>query len=253
MTTARPLILGNWKMHRTPSETAAFLADLLPRIAGVEGREIAVAPPFTSLPAARQALQGGPVALAAQDLFWEDQGAYTGAISPEMLQDLGVRYVIVGHSERRRHFGETDHMVQMKVQAALRADLAPVVCVGEQEAARLSDRAAAVVRGQVLRALEGIVPGELRNVVLAYEPVWAIGTGRTATPADIAEMHAVIRGELESVFGPAGAAPRILYGGSVTPATIDAIMAAPGVKGVLVGGASLKAADFTRIAAYRAP
>ena len=253
MTTGRALILGNWKMHRTPSETAAFLADLLPRLSGIDGREIAVAPPYTCLPAARQVLQDGPVALAAQDLFWEDHGAYTGAISPAMLQDLGVRYVIVGHSERRQHFGETDHMVRMKVQAAIGADLSPVVCVGEQEAARVSGRAAAVVRGQVLRALEETPPGELRDVVVAYEPLWAIGTGRTATPADIAEMHAVIRSEIERIFGGPAPGTRILYGGSVTPSTIDAIMAAPGVQGVLVGGASLRAADFARIAAYRTP
>ena len=252
MTDSRPLILGNWKMHRTPAETAAFLGDLLPQLQGVIGREIAVAPPYTCLAAAGEALRGTAVSLAAQDVFWEDQGAYTGSISAPMLQDLGVRYVIVGHSERRQQHGETDHMVGLKVQAALRADLMPIVCVGEQETARVSGRADSVVRGQVLRALEETAPGDLRNIVVAYEPIWAIGTGRTATPADIAGMHAVIRSESERVFGGPGAAVRVLYGGSVTPATIDAIMAAPGVQGALVGGASLRAVDFARIATYRA-
>jgi triosephosphate isomerase len=170
-----------------------------------------------------------------------------------MLQDLGVRYVIVGHSERRRNAGETDHMVNMKVRAALRADLAPVLCLGEQEAARLSGRAASVVRAQLLRGLEDVPEGRLRSVVVAYEPVWAIGTGRAATPADVTEIHGVIRAELEHAFGGPGRDVRILYGGSVTTANIDALMAAPGVQGVLVGGSSLRAAEFARIAGYRAP
>ncbi|MBI4168773.1 MAG: triose-phosphate isomerase [Acidobacteria bacterium] len=250
---ARPLVLGNWKMNLTAREAVAYLRDLLPRVSGYADREVAVAPPFTALPAVAPLLKESPVGLAAQDLFWESEGAYTGEISPLMLQDLGVTYVLVGHSERRRHLGETDRMVNQKVLAALRSGLRPVVCVGEQEAARASGRARSVVRSQLLRALSEVPRGEASSLAIAYEPVWAIGTGRAATPADVSEMHACIRSELQRVYGEAGGAVRILYGGSVSGGNIDAFMESPGVEGVLVGGASIRLDDFARIVGFRRP
>ncbi len=247
----KPLLIANWKMHLTASEAVAYLKELLPRLPAADDREIALAPAFTALPAVGALLGDGPVRLAAQDLFWEDEGPYTGEVSALMLQEIGVAYVLLGHSERRRHLGETDLMVNRKVRAALRSDLRPVVCVGEQQAARGSGRAASVVRAQLLRALEEVAPGDAPRLAVAYEPVWAIGTGNPARPEDASEMHAVIRTDLVNRFGEVGGRVRILYGGSVTTANIDALMASPGVDGVLVGGASLQAAEFARIAAFR--
>ncbi len=250
---AARLIIGNWKMYLTASEAVALARDLLPRLPDLADREVAVAPPFTALSAVGAILEGTPLRLAAQDLFWEDQGPYTGEVSPAMLQELGVAYVLVGHSERRRHLSETDLMVARKAKAALRADLKPVVCVGEEEGARESGRAHGKVRSQVARALEGISRGEVSNVALAYEPIWAIGTGKAAAPADVSEMHALIRAELRRLFGDPGSEVRILYGGSVSPSNIDTFMGAAGVDGVLVGGASVQADDFARIARSRQP
>ena len=242
-----PLIIGNWKMNRTSAEAAALARDLRDRLRPVAGREVVVAPPFTALPAVAPVLAGSAIGLAAQDLFWESEGPYTGEISAPMLQEIGVRHVIIGHSERRRHLGETDHMVNRKVLAALGSDLRPVVCVGEPEPERLAGRAKAVVREQVLRALDGVPAGGTAGLAIAYEPIWAIGTGRAATPDDIVEMHDEVRLALRTLFGARGEAPRILYGGSVTPSNIGSIMAADAVDGVLVGGASLHAPDFARI------
>jgi triosephosphate isomerase len=247
----RPLLIGNWKMHLTVRQAAAYLRDLLPRLPADAGREVAVAPPFTALAAAAEALAGGPVRLAAQDLFWEDEGPYTGEVSPTMLQDLGVAYAIVGHSERRQHLGETDLIVNRKVRAALRSNLRPVICVGEQQPARDSGRAPSIVRAQLLHAVEDVPGADLPRLAIAYEPVWAIGTGKAATPRDAAEMHAFIRRELELLFGEGARRVRVLYGGSVTGANIDAFMAQPEIDGALVGGASLRAEEFARIVAFR--
>jgi triosephosphate isomerase len=247
----RPLVLGNWKMNLTARQAVAYLRDLLPRLPARDDREVAVAPPFTSLPAVAPLLRETPVGLAAQDVFWETEGAYTGEISPVMLQDLGVSYVLVGHSERRRHLGETDRMINRKVLAALGSGLRPVLCVGEQEAARASGRARSVVRTQLLRALADVPQGGASGLTIAYEPVWAIGTGRAATPADVAEMHAFIRSELQRVYGEAGGAMRVLYGGSVGAGNIDSLMECPDVQGVLVGGASIRLDEFARIAGFR--
>jgi len=250
---SKPLILGNWKMNLTTSETSTHLTGLLPLLRDLgDDREIAVAPPFTSLPSAAGILAGSGVHLAAQDLSFEDAGPYTGEISGEMLQDLGVRYVLAGHSERRQHLGETDRMVSQKVRAALRSDLVPVICVGEQESARTSGRAASVVRTQLLRALEGVPRGDGARLVVAYEPVWAIGTSRAASPRDAEEMQEVIRAALERLLGEGAASVRVLYGGSVTPENIDTFMSCPGIDGALVGGASLRVKEFARIAAFRA-
>ena len=249
---ARPLVLGNWKMHMTASEAAAYMRSLLPRLGSPVDREVAVAPPFTALAPVGALLKGSAVQLAAQDLFWEDEGPYTGEVSGVMLQDAGVTYVLVGHSERRRHLEETDRSAGLKTRAALRCGLKPILCVGEDEAERAAGRAESVVRAQVVLGLEGVAPGEASRVQVAYEPVWAIGTGRAATAGQATEMHALIRQELRSLFKSAAAGVRILYGGSVTPHNVDALMRSPGVEGVLVGGASLKADEFARIAAFRA-
>jgi triosephosphate isomerase len=245
-----PLVIGNWKMHLTISASVSYLGELLPLLPAREDREIALAPSFTALQAVASLLKGSRVRLAAQDVFWEDLGAYTGEISPVMLQEIGVTYVLIGHSERRQHLREDDPMIVRKVRAALRTGLGPVVCVGEQQEARSSGRAASVVRGQVLAALEEVPAEHAHRLVVAYEPVWAIGSGLSASPEDAQEIHATIRAALVGLFGAAGETIRILYGGSVTPENVDAFMARPGIDGVLAGGASLRALEFARIAAF---
>ena len=247
----RRLVIGNWKMNRTVPETVALVGSLLARLSPAADREIAIAPPFTALSAVAPLLKGSAVLLAAQDLFWQDEGPYTGEISGVMLQDVGVSYVLVAHSERRRHLEETDRIAGLKVRAALRTGLKPVLCVGEDEVERASGRAFTVVRAQVARGLEGCVPGEASRLQVAYEPVWAIGTGRAASPAQAAEMHDLIRQELRAVLKDSARAVRVLYGGSVTPDNVDELMRAPGIDGLLVGGASLHAEQFARIASYR--
>jgi triosephosphate isomerase (TIM) len=246
-----PLIIGNWKMNLTVSQAVAHIGDLLPRLPSLDDREVAVAPPFTALSAVAAALRGSTVRLAAQDAAFEHEGPYTGEIGAAMLQDVGVDLVLLGHSERRQHLGETDLMIARKVRAALRADLRPVLCVGEQEAARSSGRAESVVRTQLLRGLEEFPRGQAAKLVVAYEPIWAIGTGLAASPADAEAMQARIRKEMERLFGEAAGAVRVLYGGSVTPDNIDAFMGCPGIDGALVGSASLSPAEFARIAAFR--
>ena len=248
---ARPLVFGNWKMHMTASEAEAHVRSLLPRLGSPSDRDIALAPPYTALWSVAALLRGSAISLAAQDLFWEDEGPYTGEISGVMLQECGVTYVLVAHSERRRLLEETDRIAGLKVRAALRSGLRPILCVGEDEAERAAGRAASVVRSQLALALEGTAPAEASRLQIAYEPVWAIGTGHAATTAQAAEMHALVRRELRALFGDAAAGVRILYGGSVTPQNVDELMATPGVDGVLVGGASLKIESFTRIAAFR--
>jgi triosephosphate isomerase (TIM) len=247
----RPLIVGNWKMYMTTSASVAYLHDLLPLLPRGDDREIAVAPAFVSLPAVAGVLRGTPVRLAAQNLATESEGAYTGEISGGMLQELGVAYVLVGHSERRQYQGETDHIVARKVEAALRSDLMPILCVGEELEARESGRASSIVRGQLLRALERVPRGAAGRILVAYEPVWAIGTGRSATADDAIEMQVLIRQELAGLFGPAAEATRVLYGGSVSSGNIDEYLGPSGLDGALVGTASLKADPFVRIASFR--
>jgi triosephosphate isomerase len=249
----RPLILGNWKMHMTVQAATAAVRQVAPLMPAALDREVAVAPPFTALMAVGEALAGSPVKLAAQDLFWEDEGPYTGEVSGPMLAEIGVEYVITGHSERRLYLGETDHMVNQKVKAALRAGLHPVICIGEDLEARSSGNHGRVVRDQLLRAIEGVPHREAARVAIAWEPIWAIGTGRTASPGDAAEMHALIRLELEGVYPREAARMRVLYGGSVNADNIDGLMACPEVDGVLVGGASLRPLEFLRIASFKTP
>ena len=245
----RPLIAGNWKMYKTVAEAKA-LAEEVRRGCGGEA-EVLVCPPFTALLAVAEALRGGPVFLGGQDMHWEDEGAFTGAVSPRMLRDVGCTHVILGHSERRQLFGETDENVARKAQAAFRHGLTPVVCVGETLAERDGGRTMEVVERQTERALRGLTPDQMATAVVAYEPVWAIGTGRNATPEQAQEVHAFIRRLVSRSHGEApAAAARLLYGGSVKPDNAGAIMAQADVDGALVGGASLQAASFLKIVHY---
>jgi len=241
----RKFVCGNWKMYRTVAEAVALAREVQGAV-GASAVQVAIAPPFTALQAVRQALAGGPVELSAQDVHWEPQGAFTGEISAPMLAEVGCRHVIVGHSERRQLFGETDASVRKKVGAVLAAGMQPIVCVGETLAEREAGRTLEVVGRQVRGGLEGLTK-ELAAVTLAYEPVWAIGTGRTATSAQAQEVHAAVRAILRELCGGVADAIRIQYGGSVKPENAAELMSQPDVDGALVGGASLKAADFAAI------
>jgi triosephosphate isomerase len=244
----RPLVIGNWKMNLTELWARPLLDELLPRLEDASAVETAVAPVFTSLRAVADRLDGHPTALAAQNVHWEEKGAYTGEISPGMLAEMGVRFVIVGHSERRTHFGETDERVERKLTAVRRHDMIPVLCVGETEHQRDEGRTLAVVERQLRKGLGMLTVTDGGEIVVAYEPVWAIGTGRVATSEQVDEVHRMIREQLGSVYGagPAGRV-RILYGGSVTPDNAAELMALEEVDGALVGGASLDAGKFSDI------
>lgn len=248
----KPFLAGNWKMHLTRAEARRLAEQLKASLSEVGGRDVAVAPPFTALATVGEVLAGSSIALAAQNLHEEPKGAYTGEISGPMLVDLGCRYVIIGHSERRQYFSETDEAVNRKIRAALAVGLAPIVCVGETLSEREAGRTLTVVERQVRGALRGYETSALEKVTLAYEPVWAIGTGRTATPEQAEEVQGEIRKILARIGGPRAAEQiRILYGGSVKPDNIDALMAQPDIDGALVGGASLDAGSFARIVKFR--
>ncbi len=240
-------VCGNWKLHKTTAEAAALVKELADGLGGDARVQVAVAPVFTALSAARAALAGSPIELAAQDVHWETQGAFTGEVSAPMLADVGVRHVIVGHSERRQFFGETDESVRKKTAAVLAAGLRPIVCVGELLAEREAARTLEVVGRQVRGGLAGLTAEVLGAVTLAYEPVWAIGTGKTATTAQAQEVHAAIRAILRELGGSVAEAIRIQYGGSVKPENAAELMSQADVDGALVGGASLKAKDFLAI------
>ena len=242
-----PLIAGNWKMYKTVAEAADLVEALLRGVNAGGDREVLVCPPYTALHAVSALVQDSPIALGSQDVFPEEQGAYTGAISPLMLRDLGCTYVIVGHSERRQIFGDDDALINRKLHAALAHDLRPILCVGETKPQRDAGDAERVVVQQVRAGLAGVSAEQMRNVVIAYEPVWAIGTGDTATPADAQAMHATIRQTLTELYGDIAQQIRIQYGGSVKPDNVDELMAQPDIDGALVGGASLKADSFLRI------
>ncbi len=247
-----PIIAGNWKMYKTISEAVELVEGLLRGLGDVADREVLVCPPFTALHALSPLLQDTPVRLGAQDVFYEPQGAYTGAVSPLMLRDLGCAYTIVGHSERRQIFGETDDLVNRKLRAAVAHGLRVIVCVGETKPQRDAGEAEQIVVSQVRAGLSGVPAADLASLVVAYEPIWAIGTGDTATPADAQAMHATIRATLAELYGDAAAqALRIQYGGSVKPDNIDELMAQPDIDGALVGGASLKADSFLRIVQFQ--
>jgi triosephosphate isomerase len=247
----RPLIAGNWKMFKTRSEARALAEEV--RRAAPPGPEVLVAPPFTALHAVADALSGGSVLLGAQNMHAEDEGAFTGEVSPRMLRDVGCTHVILGHSERRQLFGETDEGVGRKAQAAWRHGLTPIVCVGETLTERDGDRTLEVVERQTERALRALTPDQAAASVVAYEPVWAIGTGRNATPEQAQEVHAFIRRLVSRSHGEGAAgALRILYGGSVKPDNAAALMGQPDIDGALVGGASLKAESFLDIVRHKA-
>jgi triosephosphate isomerase len=240
-------VCGNWKMHKTVAEATALVKELAEGLAGDARVQVAVAPTFTALAAVGAAVKGTPLELAAQDVHWEPQGAFTGEVSAAMLADVGVRHGIVGHSERRQYFGETDETVRKKVGALLAAGIRPIVCVGETLAEREGGRTLEVVGRQVRGGLSGIPAAALASLTVAYEPVWAIGTGKTATTAQAQEVHAAIRALLRELGGGAADAIRIQYGGSVKPENAAELLSQPDVDGALVGGASLKAKDFLAI------
>ena len=244
----RPLYAANWKMHKTGAETHMFFSEFLPAVSGREDVEIMIAPPFTALADALEADEDGRIIIAAQNMHFEAKGAFTGEISAAMLTELGCPAVILGHSERRHVFGETDAMINKKIKAALEAGLQPVFCIGEKLEQREVGNTETVLAEQLDAGLDGIGAGDLGELVVAYEPVWAIGTGHTASPEQAQEAHAFIRAQLEKNYGKATAdAMRILYGGSVKPGNIADLMARPDVDGVLVGGASLEAESFAAI------
>jgi triosephosphate isomerase len=244
------LIVGNWKMNKTASEAAAFVRELAKRLPASSSVELIVAPPFTALESVRAAL--GPsstIQLGAQNLFWEDHGAYTGEVSAPMLRDLGCRYVILGHSERRTLFGEQDDGIHKKIRAALTHGLRPILCVGESLAQRESGKTDGVLTQQLKGSLAGLAPQTMAAIAIAYEPVWAIGTGRAATTDQAVAAHRTIREFLANTWSPATAnATRIVYGGSVTPQNIKSLLQSDQIDGALVGGACLQIDSFATIA-----
>jgi triosephosphate isomerase (TIM) len=244
----RRVIAGNWKMFKTQAETRAFFSEFAPLVASSTHCDIVVAPPFTAIPAAVEATKNTKIAISAQDVYWEKEGAFTGEISANMLVEAGCRYVIIGHSERRQFFGETDETVAKKTKAALAAGLIPVVCVGELLAHRESGQTHRICRSQFTGGVAALTPHEFSRILIAYEPVWAIGTGRTATPEIAAEVHRFLRQCAAEKFSASHAsALRILYGGSVKPDNIQGLMAQEELDGALVGGASLEAKSFAAI------
>ncbi|HEY7099285.1 MAG TPA: triose-phosphate isomerase [Terriglobales bacterium] len=247
----KKLIAGNWKMYKTPDETRDFLGKFLPLVADHTRDEIAICPPFVCLPTAVDAAKGSHVAIGAQNVHWEKEGAFTGEVSSGMLLGVGCSHAIIGHSERRQFFCETDDTVNMRVKAALEAGLTPIVCVGEVLEEREANLTEDVLRRQCLRAFHAISAKKAAKLVVAYEPVWAIGTGKTATPQMASEAHQLIRGEAEKAFGGEFASNlRILYGGSVKPENAKALMSEDEIDGALVGGASLDPKSFTAIVKY---
>jgi triosephosphate isomerase len=246
-----PFVCGNWKLHKTVAESLELATAIKNAVGPLRDVEVAVAPVFTALHAVAKRLEGSSVSVAGQDCFWEDQGAWTGEVSAKLLKDVGCTYVILGHSERRQHFGELDASVNLKTKAALRNGLKPIVCVGETEKERDAGETFGRVRTQLDGGLRDIGAGEAEKVVIAYEPVWAIGTGRTATPAQAEEVHAFIRSNLSEKWGARAEAVRIQYGGSVKPDNAAQLLTRPNIDGALVGGASLKADDFLKIVKYR--
>lgn len=248
----RPLIAANWKMYKTVAEAISFVKSIQEETGPCIDREVVIAPAFTALKAVRGILKQQGYRLAAQNCHREEKGAFTGEISPIMLKDLGCEYVIVGHSERRQMFGETDETVRLKAGAVFKAGMAPVVCVGEILEEREQGKTFEVLAGQIEGALNGLSPVQAERLVIAYEPVWAIGTGRTATPGQAQEVHAFIRERIASLFNKGvDKKARILYGGSVKPSNIDELMAEPDIDGALVGGASLEVDSFKRLVQFK--
>lgn len=245
----KPIIAGNWKLHKTPTEAKQFVRELAEKVGATEPTcEIIVAPPFIAIPGAVEAAAGTAIQVSAQNLYWEDQGAFTGEISGPMIRDAGCSHVIIGHSERRQYFGETDETVNKRISAALRSELIPIFCLGETLEERERGETFDVLRRQLSVGLAGIKLSDPHRFILAYEPVWAIGTGKTATPEQAQEAHAFLRNEVGSSLGGDFAENlRILYGGSVKPDNAQGLMSRDDIDGGLVGGACLKIDDFLGI------
>ena len=247
-----PFIAGNWKMNKTVEEALDLVRQLKASLSNIEEVEVAVAPPFTALYAVSQVLKGSSIRLAAQNLFYEEKGAFTGEISPLMLKEIGCQYVIIGHSERRQFFGETDETVNRRIKAAPGQGLKAIFCIGETLKEREEGKTFSVIERQVEGGLRGIGEEEVKNMVIAYEPVWAIGTGKTATPEQAEEVHRFIRERLARLFSREIAERiRIQYGGSVTPENIKGLMNQENIDGALVGGASLKSETFSKIVRFK--
>jgi len=246
-----PIIAGNWKMNKTIGEARALAREIRVGAGEATHCEVVLAPPFTALTSVCTEIRGSRLILAGQNAYWEPGGAYTGEIGIPMLEDAGCGMVIVGHSERRQYFGETDATVNRRIHAVLRSALQPIVCIGETLAEREAKIHHSVLAQQLAGGLDGLTRGNLMRIILAYEPVWAIGTGRTASPEVAQEMHSWIRNWLSGKFGEVAQGIRILYGGSVKPENIDALMQQPDIDGALVGGACLQAESFLRIVHYQ--
>ncbi|MDR3274812.1 MAG: triose-phosphate isomerase [Endomicrobium sp.] len=246
----KPLIAGNWKMNKTISEAVQVVKDLKNAVDGVTDVEILICPPFTALCAVNNIVKDSNINLGAQDLFWETKGAFTGEISPSMIKDAGCSYVLIGHSERRQYFGETDETVNKKIKAAFLAGLTPVVCIGETLKERENNVTFKVIEKQFKCGLTGIPPEYASLAVVAYEPVWAIGTGKTATPDQAQEVHSFIRKIYGKIYKAAAEKLRILYGGSVNPGNVSELMKKSDIDGGLVGGASLDAETFAKLVKY---
>jgi triosephosphate isomerase len=247
-----PVIAGNWKMNKTVGEAVDLVKQLKTLIAGVGGVEVIVAPPFTALHAVQEEAKGSVIRLAAQNLYWEEKGAFTGEVSASMIREAGCEFVIIGHSERRQLFGETDASVNRRLGAAFGQGLKPIFCIGETLKEREDEKTFSVIETQVKGGLKDLSEKELLTITIAYEPVWAIGTGRTATPQQAQEVHHFIRETLTKLFSPVMAEEiRIQYGGSVTPENVKGLMDQQDIDGALVGGASLKADSFSRIVRFK--
>jgi len=251
-TKRKPILAGNWKMNMTATQARDLASKLIPLLANVKDRDIVLGPPFTSIAAVAETIRGTNIGLAAQNLHWEDKGAFTGEISADMLLDSGCKYVIIGHSERRQYFGETDETVNKKVKQALKKVLLPILCVGETLAEREAGKLNEIIGRQVTGGLKDISTDDMKKVVIAYEPVWAIGTGKTASPEQANEVHALIRQKVRSLYSADIAEGlRIQYGGSVTPENVSQLMAMPDIDGALVGGASLKPESFAALINFK--
>jgi triosephosphate isomerase (TIM) len=247
----KKVIAGNWKMYKNPTQTQAFFRDFSPLVAGHTHDEIVICPPYTDIYVAIEAAKGTGISIGAQDLHWEKEGAYTGEICPSMLMDMGCTHVIIGHSERRQYFGETDDVVNFKLKAALEAGLTPIVCVGEVLQEREAGLTEDILRRQCVRAFSAISAAKAAKLIVAYEPVWAIGTGKTATPQMASDAHVIVRAEAAKAFGQEFSNNlRILYGGSVKPDNAKALMSEQEIDGALVGGASLDPKSFAAIVKY---
>ncbi|MCK4508296.1 MAG: triose-phosphate isomerase [Desulfuromonadales bacterium] len=248
----KPMIAGNWKLHKTLEESSSLVAELIPAVADNQNVDIVVAPVYTALGKVAETINGSNIKLAAQNCYPEPQGAFTGEVSPPLLKDVGCQYVIIGHSERRQLFGESDEQVNSKAHALAEANLGIILCIGETLEERETDQMFDVLRRQIRLGLKKLSAEQMAGVVIAYEPVWAIGTGKTASDEQAQEAHAFIRALVTELYDEqTGNATRILYGGSVKPGNVDSLMSQPDVDGALVGGASLKSEDFARIVNFQ--